>query len=148
MRFSGEVEPGGKTATGIEVPAAVVEALGSGKKPSVTATVNGHSYRTTVAVMSGRYLISLSAENRAAAGVAAGDPVDVDLKLDTAPREVEVPGDLGAAIAAEPDAAAFFTGLSYSRKRRLVLNVEGAKAAETRQRRIARIVADLAVGKA
>ena len=143
MRFRTTVELGGKTATGFEVPPEVVEALGSGKRPAVTVTVNGHTYRSTVAPMGGRYLLPLSAENRTAAGVAAGDEVDVDVELDTAPRVVEVPGDLRAALDADPAAKAAFERLSYSHQRQHVLAVEGAKAAETRARRIAKSLAML-----
>lgn len=143
MRFRTTVELGGKTATGFEVPPEVVEALGSGKRPAVTVTVNGHTYRSTVAPMGGRYLLPLSAENRTAAGVAAGDEVDVDVELDTAPRVVEVPGDLRAALDADQAAKAAFERLSYSHQRQHVLAVEGAKAAETRARRIAKSLAML-----
>jgi hypothetical protein len=147
MHFRAVLELGGKTATGIEVPASVVESLGAGKRPAVTATLNGYSYRTTLGVMGGRTLLPVSAEHRAAAGVVAGDEVDVSLELDTAPRVLEVPDDLGAALVASPAAQAAFDGLSYSGRRRYVLSVEGAKTDETRRRRIAKAVTDLAAGK-
>jgi len=137
VRFRTTVELGGKTATGFEVPASVVEELGTGKKPPVHVTIGGHTYRSTVAVMGGRYLLPLSAENRAAAGVAAGDEVDVDLELDTEPREVAVPADLTAALAEDDSARGAFERLSYSHRRRHVLAIEEAKTPETRQRRIA-----------
>jgi hypothetical protein len=142
MKFRATVVLGGKTATGIEVPESVVEALGSGKRPAVTATVAGHTYRTTVAPMSGSYWIPLAAEHRTAAGVSAGETVEVTLELDTAPRTVEVPDDLAAALQAA-GARAVFDALSYSGQRRHVLAVEGAKGAETRRRRIDKVVADL-----
>ncbi len=140
------MELGGKTATGFEVPDEVVEALGSGKRPAVTVTVNGHTYRSTVARMGGRYLLPLSAENRAAAGLQAGDEVDVELALDTAPRVVEVPPDLAAALDAEPAVRAAWEKLSYSHQRQHVLAIEQAKAAETRQRRVAKAVEMLRAG--
>ena len=143
MRFSTTVELGGKTATGMAVPAEVVEALGAGRKPAVTVTVGGHTYRSTIASMGGRFLLPLSAENRTAAGLTAGDAVEVDVELDDAPRTVEVPADLAAALDAEPAARARFTALSYSAQRRHVLAVEGAKAEATRQRRVAAVVATL-----
>ena len=93
MRFRATLETEGKTATGINVPAEVVDALGAGKRPRVTVTINGHTYRSSVAVLGGRYMLGVSAENRAAAGVEGGQDVDVDLELDTAPREVTVPPD-------------------------------------------------------
>src|SRR5947209_13328597 len=98
MRFHTKVLLGGKTATGIEVPADVVEALGAGKRPPVRVTINGFTYRTTVAVMGGVYLVPLAAENRAGAGVAAGDEVDVDIALDTEPRQVSVAAALAEAL--------------------------------------------------
>ncbi len=148
MKFRGTVELGGRTATGIEVPADVVEQLGSGKKPTVKITVGAHTYRTTVATRDGRFLVPLSAEHRTAAGVAAGDEVDVTVELDTEIREVEVPADLAAALDADGAARTFFDSISYSNKRWHVLNVEGAKTAETRQRRIDKSVALLREGKA
>jgi len=143
MRFSTTVELGGKTATGLEVPAEVVTALGAGRKPAVHVTVNGHTYRSTVATMGGRFLLPLSAGNRAAAGVAAGDAVEVDVELDTEPRSVEVPADLASALAADPAARERFEALSYSHQRRHVLAVEGAKTDATRGRRVAGVLAAL-----
>lgn len=148
MRFTTTIELGGRTATGFAVPAEVVEALDGGKRPPVTVTVGAHTYRSTVAARGGRFLVPLSAENREAAGVAAGDVVEVEVVLDEQPRELEVPDDLAAAVAAAPEAQAFWDGISYSRRRRIVLAVEGAKAAETRARRIARAVEDLRAGTA
>jgi hypothetical protein len=147
VRFRATVERSGKTATGIRIPAVVVEALGSGKRPAVRVTIGGYTYRSTVAVFGGEYWVGVSAENRAGAGVAAGDEVDVDLELDTAPREVAVPDDFAAALAAEPEVARVFERLSYSDRRRHVLQVEGAKTAETRRRRIARSVSQLREGR-
>ncbi|HSS34645.1 MAG TPA: YdeI/OmpD-associated family protein [Patescibacteria group bacterium] len=147
MNFTATVELGGKTATGIEVPPEVVAALGSSRKPPVRVTINNYTYRSTVATMGGRFMVGVSAEVRAAAGIAAGDVVDVELELDTAPREVSVPADFAAALDRDPDARRFFDGLSYSNRLRLVLNVEGAKTDETRQRRIAKSVAMLHEGR-
>ena len=139
--FRAVLELGGKTAAGIAVPPEVVTELGSGKRPAVTVTINGrHTYRSTVASMGGRFLLPVSAENRAAAGVAAGDEVDVTVELDTAPREVTVPPDLADALAEDAEANAAFEKLPYSHKQRHVLAIEGAKAAETRARRVAKCV--------
>jgi bacteriocin resistance YdeI/OmpD-like protein/uncharacterized protein DUF1905 len=143
MRFQSVIELGGKTATGFEVPPQVVADLDHGKRPPVRVTINGHTYRSTVASMGGRFLLPLSAPNREAAGVAAGDPVQVEVELDTAPREVEVPADLAAAIAADPAAQQAFDALSYSGKNGYAQQVEGAKTDATRQRRIAKSVATL-----
>jgi len=128
-----------KSATGIPVPDEAVTALGAGKKPPVRATINGYTYRTTLAVMRGVSMLSLSAEHREAAGLTAGDTVDVTLELDTAPRTVEVPADLMAALV-ERGARETFDALSYSARKEHVRQVESAKAQETRDRRIAAIV--------
>jgi hypothetical protein len=148
MRFRTTIQQSGKTATGIQVPDEVVEALGSGRRPAVKVTINGYTYRNTVAVIGGVYMVGVSAEHRAGAGVAGGDEVDVDVELDTAPREVAVPADFAAALDAEPNARSTFDGLSYSNKSWHVLQVEGAKTDETRQRRIARSVDILKQGRA
>jgi hypothetical protein len=147
MRFRTTVELGGKTATGLAVPGDVVSALGSGNRPPVTITVGGHTYRTTIATMGGRFLVPLSAANRQAAGVAAGDEVDVSIELDTAPREVEVPDDLASALAAEPTARQSFEGLSFTHRKELVRWVTEAKRAETRAQRIARTVDAVKAGR-
>ncbi|HEX5506429.1 MAG TPA: YdeI/OmpD-associated family protein [Thermomicrobiales bacterium] len=146
MKFRAVLQLGGKTATGIGVPAEVVAALGSGKRPAVRATINGYTYRSTVSPLGGAFMLPVSAEVRQGAGVAAGDEVDVDLELDTAPREVAVPPDFADALDREPEARRRFEGLSYSNKRRYVLPIEEAKSAETRQRRIAKAVAELQAG--
>jgi hypothetical protein len=143
MRFRSIVELGGRTATGIPVPDDVVAALGAGRRPAVRVTVGGHTYRSTVGARGGRFLVPLSAENRQSAGVAAGDEVEVDLELDTEPREVAVPPDLAAALDAEPAARAAFDRLPYSHRQRWVLSVEEAKSEATRQRRVAKAVEEL-----
>jgi len=148
MRFRATILLGGKTATGLRVPDEVVAGLGSGNRPAVSVTINGHTYRTTVAPRGGEYLVPVSAENRERAGVAAGDEVDVDIELDTEPREVTVPPDFADALDRHPDARRFFDGLSYSQKQWFVLGVEEAKTAETRQRRIDKAVARLREGRA
>ncbi len=147
MQFRTTILQGDKTATGIRIPDDIVEAFGSGKRPAVTITINGFTYRSTVAVMGGTYMVGVSAENRAGAKVVGGDEVDVDIELDTAPRVVAVPADFAAALDAEPDARRTFDGLSNSNKGWHVLQVEGAKTDETRQRRIAKSVASLREGR-
>lgn len=146
MRFTTTLELGGKTATGLEVPDDVVGALGGGKRPKVTVTINGYTYRTTVGVMGGRSLVPVSAEVRAQAGVAAGDVLEVEVALDDAPREVDLPDELAAALAADPVAAAAFERLSYSHRKEHARAVESAKAAETRARRVARTIETLRQG--
>lgn len=147
MRFRTTLLQDGKTATGIQVPDAIVEAMGRGKRPPVTVTINGYTYRNTVAVMGGAFMVGVSAEHRAGAGVKGGDEVDVDIELDTAPREITVPDDLAAALDDEPDARRTFDALSYSNKSWHTLQIEGAKTAETRQRRISKSVETLREGR-
>ena len=146
MRFRTTIELGGKTATGFRIPENVVADLGPGKRPAVRVTIGGHTYRTTVAPMGGAFMIPLSAENRAGAGAAAGDEVDVDVELDTEPRVVTVPPDFAEALDRQPDARRAFDALSYSNQRRHVLSIEGAKTDETRQRRIGKAVDALRQG--
>ncbi|TCL85461.1 MULTISPECIES: DUF1905 domain-containing protein [unclassified Rathayibacter] len=128
--------------TGIEVPSEVLDALGGGKRPAVSVVVNGYAFRGTVGAMGGRALISFSSEKRAASGLAGGDAIEVDLELDSAPRTVAVPEDLAAALSAA-GATAAFDALSPSARKAHVTAVEGAKAAETRARRVAAVVAKL-----
>ena len=147
MRFHATVELNGKTATGIEVPGKVVAALGHGQGPPVQVTIGDYSYRTTVARLGGRYLVSLSAENRTAAGIAAGDQVEVDLELDAAPREVEVPADLAEALAHDDVARVNFEDMPYSHRKEWVRWVTEAKKAETRATRITKAIQSLREGK-
>ncbi len=147
MKFRATIQQSGKTATGIEVPPEVVEGLGSSKRPAVSVTLGDYRYRTTIAPMGGRFMIPVSAEVRKNAGVAANDTLDVEVELDTAPREVTVPDDFQAALATG-GALEFFESLSFSNKQWHVLQVEGAKTAETRQRRIDKSVEMLAAGRA
>jgi hypothetical protein len=147
MTFRTVIELGGKTATGFRVPEEVVAALGSGKRPAVIVRIGSHSYRSTVAVMDGVFMLPLSAENREAAGVLAGDEVEVTLEPDTTPREVAVPDDFAAALDADPAARRTFDALSYSNKRFHVEPITGAKTEETRQRRIEKSVAILHEGR-
>lgn len=145
MRLHATVQLHGKSATGIEIPADVLAALGGGKRPKVTVTLNGYSYPSSVGSMGGLSLIPVSAEVRARAGVAAGDEVDVDIVPDTAPRVVAVPDDLAAALSWRPAARQAFDRLSYSGQQRYVLSVEQAKTPETRRRRVDNAVAELAI---
>jgi hypothetical protein len=147
MKIRALLEQNGKTAVGFAVPEDVVLALGNGKRPPVRVTINGYTYRSTVAPMGGRYLIGVSADNRSAAGVAGGQTHDIDLELDDAPREVELPADFASALAAEPAARTTFDKLSPSNKGFHVSLVTGAKSDETRQRRIEKSIAALREGR-
>ncbi len=138
----------GKEATGIRIPAAIVESLGAGKVPAVVMTVNGYTYRSTVAVMGGAYMVGFNADHRAASGINGGDDVEVSIRLDIEPRTVEVPAELAAALDAEPAARATFDRISNSNKGWHVSQVTGAKTDETRRRRIARSIEMLGEGRA
>lgn len=140
--FLATVVPAGN-ATGAEVPAEVVDALDDGTRPKVTISINGHTWRSRVASRGGRYLIGISAANRAAAGIAEGDEIEVTLALDTEPRVVDEPSDLTAALDADPASRAAFDRLPFGLRRKHVTHVEEAKAAETRRRRIERLVESL-----
>ena len=147
MRFRTVIESNGKTATGIRIPAEIVAALGPSRKPAVRVTIAGHTYRSTIATRSGVFLLGVSAENRKGAGIAAGDEIDVELELDTEPREVTVPQDLADALASDAEARRFFDTLTHSQKQWYVLPIEQAKAAETRERRVAKAMAMLREGR-
>jgi hypothetical protein len=146
MKFTTTIQGSGNKA-GIEVPADIVNALGAGRRPPVLVTINGKSYRSSIAVMGGQNMVGVSAVNRELAGVAAGDTVEVEIELDTRPRTIDVPEDLAAALEAEPEAKAFYGTLNFSSQRRYVEPIGDAKTAETRARRVAKVVADLKAGK-
>jgi len=131
----------------MEVPPEVVAELGTSKKPAVKVTINGYTYRTSVAVMGGKFMLPISAEHRTAGGLAAGDEVDVSLELDTEKREITVPDDFATALAGEPKASTFFDSLSYSQRRWFVEGIESAKKPETRQRRIDAAIERLREGR-
>ena len=133
--------------TGIVVPEAVIAELGGGKRPPVLVDVNGYQYRSTVGVMGGKHMISISAAVRKDTGLHGGDPVQVTLTVADSPRQVDVPDDLAAALAADQTAAAFFATLSNSMQRYHIDNVAAAKTAETRQRRIEKAIALFRDGK-
>ena len=145
MILQAKVELNGRTATGIQVPDEVVAGLGAGQRPAIVVTIGGHSYRTTVGRMGGRFMIPLSAENRQAAGVSAGDDVQVEIELDAAPRVVEVPADLEAAL--DSKARAWFDTLSFTHRKEWVRWIEEAKKPETRATRVTRTVDALREGR-
>jgi len=123
----------------------VIVALGTSKRPPVTITINGYTYRTTAVRMGGAFYVPLAAENREAAGVAAGDAITVDIENDTAPREVTLPDDLATAM--DDAARTAYDGLSYTHRKEWVRWVEEAKKPETRATRIEKTVAGLKAGK-
>jgi hypothetical protein len=147
MAFRATLELHGKTATGIVVPPEVVDGLGGGKKPAVRVTLNDHAYRSTIASRGDRFLLPVSGEHRAAAGVAAGDEVEVTLELDTEPREVAIPPALAEPLAHDPDAQRFFAGLTASQQSTFTKPIEDAKTDETRARRVEKALLALREGR-
>jgi hypothetical protein len=147
MRFRTTILGGDKTAAGIEIPTEVVEGLAAGKKPPVRVTIDGHTYRSSIATVNGAPMVGVTMEFRKATGLKAGDEVDVEIEVDTEKREVTVPPELAAVLDAEPDARRFFEGLSYSNKRRIVMPIDDAKTPETRQRRIDKAIASVREGR-
>ncbi|TMC54218.1 MAG: DUF1905 domain-containing protein [Chloroflexi bacterium] len=143
MRFRTKVLRAGKTATGVEVPAKIVEGLGSTKRPLVKVTINGHTYRSAIAPMGGVFMLGISEEVRSKAGVAGGDTIDVEVELDTQPREVEVPPELARALAKDARAKKYFESLSYSKKYALVAPIANGKTPETRERNLAKALETL-----
>jgi hypothetical protein len=146
MKFTTTIQGSGNKA-GVEVPEAIVTALGAGRRPPVVVTINGESYRSSIAVMGGKNMVGVSAANRELTGVSAGDTVEVALEVDTEPRIIDVPEDLAAALDMEPEAKAFYATLNYSSQRRYVEPIAEAKTAETRSRRVSKVVTDLKAGK-
>jgi hypothetical protein len=148
MRFRTTLLQSEGTATGIVIPDDVMAALAAGRKPPVRVTINGgYSYRSTVGTVDGRPMVGVSADNRARAGVNGGDEIDVDIEVDTSPRELEVPAELAAALDAEPAARATFDRLSYTNRQWHVLQYTTAKTDETRNRRLAKSIEALREGK-
>jgi len=132
---------------GFAVPEEVLSHLGAGNGPAVRVTLGRHTYRTTIARRGGRCLIPLSAENRAAAGVTAGDEVDVHIEADTGPREVDLPADLAEALAGDQPAREFFEMLAYTHRKEWARWVGDAKRPETRTSRLATTLESLRAGK-
>ena len=143
MEFTTELRSTGGTTTGFVVPDAVVQALGGGRRPKVVATVNGHTWRTSIVSRGGRFLLGASAAVREGAGIVAGQTHTVVVEVDTAPRSVDVPDDLAAALAADPAAAAAWERLGHSHRRQHAEAIAAAKKPDTRRRRIASTISAL-----
>ena len=147
IKFKTILLQAGKTATGIVIPDEIVENMGAGKKPPVKITINGYTYRNTVAVMGGQFMVGVSAEHRQGAGVKGGEEIEVTIELDTEPRVAEVPEDLQRALDKNKSAAQHFEKLSYSKKRALILPLQDAKTEETRKKRLEKTIETLNAGK-
>lgn len=137
----------GKTATGIKIPPEIIEKIGAGKKPPIKVTINGFTYRSTVAVMGGAFMVGVNAENRIGAKVNGGDKIEVTIELDTQPREVEIPADFQKILNKNSDAKKKFATLSYSKQKELIVPITDAKTEETKQRRIEKALSILLENK-
>ena len=146
-KFKTTLLTAGKTATGICIPDEIVEALNGGKKPPIKITLNGYTYRGTVAVMGGKYMVGVNAGIREASGVKGGDTLNVEIELDTDERKVELPADFKKALDKNLDAKKFFLILSYSKQKNHITLIEQAKTDETRQKRIDKSIANLIANK-
>lgn len=142
MKFTTTIYQVGNN-TGIEVTEEIIQQLNAGKKPLVAVSLNGYTYQSAIASMSGKYLISLSAENRKNANVKGGDEVEVTLELDTVPRTVTLPEDFEIKLMVNTKAFSFYETLAPSMKKKLVTLIESAKTEETRKKRIEKLIIDL-----
>jgi hypothetical protein len=146
QRFTAELHPAGSGGSAFDVPHDAAAALSDQKRPPVTVTIGGHTYRTRIAVYGGQPMVGVSKANRAAAGIDFGDRFDVSLALDEEPRVIEVPEDLAAALAGDAEAAAAFERLAYTHRREYVIWITDAKKPETRARRVAGTLEKLRAG--
>lgn len=145
--FKTTIITAGKTATGICIPDEIIESLNAGKKPPIKVTLNGYTYRSTVAVMGGKYMVGVNADVRKASGVNGGDTLTIEIELDTEQRTVELPADFKNALDKNPTAKSFFETISYSKQKNHITLIEQAKTEETRQKRIKKSIADLTANK-
>lgn len=148
MDYRGELQKTGGTTTGFQIPDELVAALGGGGRPKVVVTIGEFQFRSSIARMGGAHWLGVSADRRAAGGLDGGETYDLRIELDEAPRTVEVPDDLAAVLAAEPDAKAFWESISFSNQRWHAEQLTSAKTAETRARRLTKSLELLRAGKA
>lgn len=148
MEYRGELEQTGGNTTGFRIPDEFVVGLGGGGRPKVVVRVGGFEFRSSIARMGGEYWLGVSAERRTAGGLEGGQVYELEIGLDDAPRTVEVPEDLAAALAAEPEVKAFWESVSFSNQRWHAEQLTSAKTAETRARRLAKSLDLLRAGKA
>jgi hypothetical protein len=143
MRLRLELKGHGGNTAGFEIPDEVVEELDGGRRPKVVVTVGKHTWRSSIANMGGTFMLGVSMANREAAGVSAGETLDVDIELDSAPREVDVPDDLVAELTRDAAAAAAWETWSFTRQKEAARSLIEAKKPETRARRLEKVLAEL-----
>lgn len=129
--------------TGVQIPDEVMAELGGKRVPVVITLNDSYTYRTTTAVMGGRNLASFSSAHRAASGLAGGDPIEVLIEVDTAPREVELPPALAAALADDAAASAAWEKLAPSRRKEHARAIGESKSPETAARRLEKTLSEL-----
>jgi len=143
MKFQTYVIPSGNAA-GVEVPQDIVKSFNSGARPPVVVKINGHTWRTRIALMRGQILIGISAENRMASQIEIGDFIQVDISLDTEPRVVVEADDIAAALNSEISVRENFDRLPYGLRNKLIADIEKSKTPDTRARRIQKLIGDMA----
>jgi hypothetical protein len=143
MRLRLELMGHGGNTAGFEIPDDVIEELGGGRRPKVVVTVGEHTWRSSIANMGGTFMLGVSMANRAAAGVSAGETLDVDIEFDTAPRTVDVPDDLAAELERDASVGAAWETWSFTRQKEAVRSLTEAKKPETRRRRLEKVLAEL-----
>jgi hypothetical protein len=147
IQLTTTLQPRGPAAAVVLDPDDVATVGEGAKRFPVAATINGHTWRTTVTRMGGEFLLGLNKEVRQAAGVEAGDTVDVQIELDTAPREVEVPEALAAALQGDPVAREIYEALAFTHRKEYARWIAEAKKEETRERRVAQALGMLREGR-
>lgn len=143
MRLRLELESSGGNTAGFHIPDHVVEQLGGGRRPKVVVTVGSRTWRSSIARMGGQFMLGVSMANREAAGVSAGQTLDIELELDTAERTVEVPDDLAVDLDRDPAATEAWKRWSFTRRKEAARSLAEAKKPETRVRRLEKVLGDL-----
>lgn len=143
MKFTSSLWADENGNTGIVVPESVVDELGGGKHPKVVLTLNNFTYRSSVARMGDQFLIPVSKARRAEGNLDVGVPYEIDIELDTAPREVELPEELAVHFESDAAAKATWEAMSYSNQLRMVTPINNAKKPETRQRNVDKVISQL-----
>lgn len=137
--FEATIEAADRGGAFVFIPFDVKEAFGSGR-PKIRALVDGHEYRGSLVNMGQGHVLGMRKDVRAAIGKDVGDTVRVAVELDTAPREVDVPAELGEALDGAPEVAERYAAMSYTHRREYAQWVAEAKKQETRDRRAAKAI--------
>ncbi|MEO6728842.1 MAG: YdeI/OmpD-associated family protein [Candidatus Dojkabacteria bacterium] len=139
MKFTAKIFTGGGQTAGFLIPEDVMTSLGDKKRVPVVITLNGYSYRSTVATYEGKQAVGISIENREKAGVKIGDTLEIDVSFDDKPRIVEVPEIMQKELEKNPKAKEVFEGLAFTHKKEYVKWIEEAKKEETKTSRLEKL---------